>query len=70
MHRSTPLTINIEQVKNCDNRPWRPFRRQYRQTMSIYDVNINHWLDADKYYCHYIQNKQRVRYNYANESVD
>ena len=45
----TPLMITPEQVKNYDDRPWRPFRWPYHQTMSIFKLDINHWLDMDKY---------------------
>ncbi|CCH42464.1 putative secreted protein [Wickerhamomyces ciferrii] len=61
----TPLDITPEQVKTYDDRPWRPFRWPYHQTMSIYKLDINHWLDMDKYYWHYIEEKQRIHHKYG-----
>lgn len=66
----TPLMITPEQVKNYDDRPWRPFRWPYHQTMSIFKLDINHWLDMDKYYWHYIQEKQRIWHTYGRENID
>lgn len=66
----TALNITPEQVKNYDDRPWRPFRWPYHQTMSIFKLDINHWLDMDKYYWHYIQEKERVRLKYGKQNVD
>lgn len=68
--RPTPLMITPEQVKNYDDRPWRPFRWPYHQTMSIFKLDINHWLDMDKYYWHYIQEKQRIWHTYGRENID
>lgn len=65
----TPLMITPEQVKNYDDRPWRPFRWPYHQTMSIFKLDINHWLDMDKYYWHYIEEKQRVWQKYGDENI-
>jgi hypothetical protein len=66
----TPLYITPEQVKNYDDRPWRPFRWPYHQTMSIFKLDINHWLDMDKYYWHYIQEKERIYHQYGKENID
>lgn len=68
--KPTPLMITPEQVKNYDDRPWRPFRWPYHQTMSIYKLDINHWLDMDKYYYHYIQEKQRIWHKYGKDNID
>lgn len=62
--------ITPEQVKNWDDRPWRPFRWPYHQTMSIFKLDINHWLDMDKYYWHYIQEKKRIWKTYGRENID
>lgn len=70
MPRPTPLMITPEQVKNYDDRPWRPFRWPYHQTMSIFKLDVNHWLDMDKYYWHYIQEKQRIWTSYGKENID
>lgn len=66
----TPLMITPDQVQNYDDRPWRPFRWPYHQTMAIYKLDINHWLDMDKYYWHYIEEKQRVWQKYGKENID
>lgn len=66
----TPLMITPEQVENYDDRPWRPFRWPYHQTMSIFKLDINHWLDMDKYYIHYIKEKERIRHKYGKENFD
>ncbi|ODV65928.1 hypothetical protein HYPBUDRAFT_157978 [Hyphopichia burtonii NRRL Y-1933] len=68
--KPTPLMITPEQVKNYDDRPWRPFRWPYHQTMSIFKLDINHWLDMDKYYWHYIQEKERIWLKYGKENID
>ncbi|KAG7813323.1 hypothetical protein KL921_000869 [Ogataea angusta] len=65
----TPLYIKPEEVRNRDDRPWRPFRVPYYQTMSIFKLDINHWLDMDKYYIHYIEEKRRVFHTYGNEHI-
>lgn len=70
MQKVTPLMITPEQVKNYDDRPWRPFRWPYHQTMSIFKLDINHWLDMDKYYWHYIQEKERIWHTYGKENID
>lgn len=66
----TPLMITPEQVKTYDDRPWRPFRWPYHQTMSIFKLDINHWLDMDKYYWHYIQEKEKMWFKYGKENID
>ncbi|CAH6721370.1 hypothetical protein CLIB1444_06S00606 [[Candida] jaroonii] len=66
----TPLMITPDQVQNYDDRPWRPFRWPYHQTMAIYKLDINHWLDMDKYYWHYIEEKQRIWQKYGKENID
>lgn len=66
----TPLMITPDQVKNYDDRPWRPFRWPYHQTMSIFKLDINHWLDMDKYYWHYIEEKRRIWFKYGKENID
>lgn len=68
--KASPLNITPEQVKNYDDRPWRPFRWPYHQTMSIFRLDINHWLDMDKYYWRYIEEKKRIFHTYGNENVD
>ncbi|KAL6453421.1 hypothetical protein SBY92_004989 [Candida maltosa Xu316] len=62
--------ITPEQVENYDDRPWRPFRWPYHQTMSIFKLDINHWLDMDKYYIHYIEEKERIRHKYGKQNYD
>lgn len=66
----TPLFITPEQVKTYDDRPWRPFRWPYHQTMSIFKLDMNHWLDMDKYYWHYIQEKERIYHQYGKDNID
>ncbi|KAK6462105.1 hypothetical protein DFJ63DRAFT_286955 [Scheffersomyces coipomensis] len=70
MPRPTPLMITPDQVSNYDDRPWRPFRWPYHQTMSIFKLDINHWLDMDKYYIHYIEEKKRIWLKYGKENID
>lgn len=70
MPKPTPLFITPEEVKNYDDRPWRPFRWPYHQTMSIFKLDINHWLDMDKYYWHYIQEKERIFTKYGKDNLD
>ncbi|ODV96382.1 hypothetical protein PACTADRAFT_75520 [Pachysolen tannophilus NRRL Y-2460] len=65
----TPLMITPEQVANYDDRPWRPFRWPYHQTMSIFKLDVNHWLDMDKYYVHYIEEKKRIIHRYGDENI-
>lgn len=64
----TPLYITPEEVKTRDDRPWRPFRFPYHQTMSIFKLDINHWLDMDKYYYDYIKEKERVLHTYGSDN--
>ena len=52
--------ITPENISNYDDRPWRPFRWPYHQTMSIFKLDINHWLDMDKWYIRYINEKQKI----------
>ncbi|CAH2354782.1 hypothetical protein CLIB1423_19S00188 [[Candida] railenensis] len=66
----TPLMITPDQVKNYDDRPWRPFRWPYHQTMSIFKLDMNHWLDMDKYYWRYIEEKKRIWMTYGKENID
>ncbi|KAK6456043.1 HRQ family protein 3 [Scheffersomyces xylosifermentans] len=68
--KPTPLMITPEQVQNYDDRPWRPFRWPYHQTMSIFRLDINHWLDMDKYYVHYIEEKKRILNKYGKQNMD
>ncbi|CDK29336.1 unnamed protein product [Kuraishia capsulata CBS 1993] len=65
----TPLYITPEQVSTYDDRPWRPFRWPYHQTMSIFKLDVNHWLDMDKYYVDYIKEKERVYHRYGDENI-
>ncbi|CAK9436127.1 uncharacterized protein LODBEIA_P06850 [Lodderomyces beijingensis] len=66
----TPLMITPEEVAMYDDRPWRPFRWPYHQTMSIFKLDINHWLDMDKYYQHYIDEKKRIRLKFGKQNFD
>ena len=66
----TPLYITPEEVETRDDRPWRPFRWPYHQTMSIFKLNVNHWLDMDKYYYDYIKEKERVIHTYGPDNFD
>lgn len=68
--KPTPLMITPEQVQNYDDRPWRPFRWPYHQTMSIFKLDINHWLDMDKYYWRYIEEKKRIFTTYGKQNID
>ncbi|CAI5757470.1 unnamed protein product [Candida verbasci] len=68
--KPSPLMITPEEVANYDDRPWRPFRWPYHQTMSIFKLDINHWLDMDKYYQHYINEKKRIRMKYGKQNFD
>ncbi|ODV86876.1 hypothetical protein CANARDRAFT_195791 [[Candida] arabinofermentans NRRL YB-2248] len=65
----TPLYITPEQAKTRDDRPWRPFRFPYHQTMSIFKLDVNHWLDMDKYYYQYIKEKERVYHSYGSDNI-
>ncbi|GMM30371.1 hypothetical protein DAMA08_031160 [Martiniozyma asiatica (nom. inval.)] len=66
----TPLYITPENVKTRDDRPWRPFRWPYHQTMSIFKLDVNNWLDMDKYYYEYIKEKERVYHTYGKDNID
>jgi hypothetical protein len=68
--KPTPLNITPDQVSNYDDRPWRIFRWPYHQTMSIFRLDINHWLDMDKYYVHYIEEKKKVFHKYGKNNLD
>lgn len=68
--KPTPLYITPEQVQNYDDRPWRPFRWPYHQTMLIFKLDINHWLDMDKYYWRFLREKQRIFQTYGKENLD
>lgn len=68
--KPTPLMITPEQVKTRDDRPWRPFRWPYHQTMSIFKLDVNNWLDMDKYYYQYIKEKERVIHTYGPDNFD
>ncbi|CUM67352.1 uncharacterized protein PRCAT00005045001 [Priceomyces carsonii] len=70
IQRPIPLMISPEDVKTYDDRPWRPFRWPYHQTMSIFKLDINHWLDMDKHYWHYIQEKERIRLKFGQEDFN
>ncbi|OWB81741.1 hypothetical protein B5S33_g360 [[Candida] boidinii] len=65
----TPLYITPDQVKTYDDRPWRPFRWPYHQTMSVFKLDVNHWLDMDKYYVDYINEKKRIFHRYSDEHI-
>ncbi|KAK9344219.1 hypothetical protein V1522DRAFT_185425 [Lipomyces starkeyi] len=57
----TPLeNLTPEKLKSYDDRPWRPFRWPYHQTMSIFKLDINHWLDMDKWYERYVNEKMDI----------
>ncbi|KAK7204791.1 hypothetical protein BZA70DRAFT_280011 [Myxozyma melibiosi] len=57
----TPLwDLTVEKLKTYDDRPWRPFRWPYHQTMSIFKLDINHWLDMDKWYHRYVTEKMDI----------
>ena len=65
----TPLMITPEEVSNYDDRPWRPFRWPYHQTMAIFKLDINHWLDMDKYYMHYIKKGKELDTSMVNKTL-
>ncbi|KAK9465812.1 hypothetical protein V1512DRAFT_264782 [Lipomyces arxii] len=57
----TPLNnLTLEKLETYDDRPWRPFRWPYHQTMSIFKLDINHWLDMDKWYKRYITERMDI----------
>lgn len=70
IQQPTPLFITPEQVKTYDDRPWRPFRWPYHQTMNILKLDINHWLDMDKFYWRYIEEKKRIIHEFGKDNVD
>lgn len=69
--KPTPLeALTPDKVKEYDDRPWRPFRWPYHQTMSIFRLDINHWLDMDKFYIHYLKQKQDIFDEHGNDHFD
>lgn len=66
----TPLMITPEQLTTYDDRPWRPFRWPYHQTMSIFKLDLNHWLDMDRFYSHYLNLKQKIFSKWGTEYID
>lgn len=67
----TPLhTLTPDKVKTYDDRPWRPFRWPYHQTMSIYKLDLNHWLDMDKWYVRYIEEKAKIMGEHGKSCCD
>lgn len=65
-----PLYLKPDQVASYDDRPWRPFRWPYYQTMSIFKLDMNHWLDMDKYYVRYINEKKRIWNKFGKENIN
>lgn len=65
-----PLHLTPAQVKDYDDRPWRPFRWPYHQTMSIFKLDLNHWLDMDKWYIRYIEEKKRIFKEHGEDCCD
>lgn len=51
--------LTPETLKTFDDRPWRPFRWPYNQTMSLLKLDINHWLDMDKWAWRYYAEAQK-----------
>lgn len=71
IQKVTPLpSLTPEKVKDYDDRPWRPFRWPYHQTMSIFKLDLNHWLDMDKWYIRYIEEKRKIFNVYGKEYCD
>lgn len=71
MQQLTPLpSLTPDKVKEYDDRPWRPFRWPYHQTMSIFKLDLNHWLDMDKWYIRYIEEKKKIFNIYGKEYCD
>lgn len=67
----TPLEkLNPKNVKSYEDRPWRPFRWPYHQTMSIFKLDLNHWLDMDKWYIRYIEEKEKILIDYGKKCYD
>jgi hypothetical protein len=63
------LSLTTEVLPSYHDRPWRPFRWPYHQTMSIFKLDINHWLDMDKYYKRYINEKQLMFQEHVDETI-
>lgn len=67
----TPLlNLTPEKVKEYDDRPWRPFRWPYHQTMSICKLDLNHWLDMDKWYIRYLEEKKKLLNEHGTDCCD
>lgn len=67
----TPLLhLTPETLKTFEDRPWRPFRWPYHQTMSIFKLDINHWLDMDKSFYRYIKSREEVYKEHGKEYCD
>jgi hypothetical protein len=65
----TPLeSLTPETLQFYEDRPWRPFRWPLHQTMSIFKLDINHWLDMDKWYRRYIDERQKVFKEHSRET--
>ncbi|KAK9461371.1 uncharacterized protein V1516DRAFT_675773 [Lipomyces oligophaga] len=59
--RPTPFPeLTLSKLATYDDRPWRAFRWPYHQTMSIFKLDINHWLDMDKWYLRYITERMDI----------
>lgn len=52
------LDLTPETLRQHNDRPWRPFRWPYHQTMSLLKLPPNHWLDMDMWYWRYFEEKQ------------
>ncbi len=65
----SPLNITPDMVETYEDRPWRPFRWPYHQTMSTFKLDVNHWLDMDKWYIHYIKEKARIYHEFGDENI-
>lgn len=63
------VDLTLECLETYHDRPWRPFRWPYYQTMSIFKLNINHWLDMDKYYKRYIHEKQLIFEEHSSKTI-
>lgn len=50
--------LNPETLRTFEDRPWRPFRWPYHQTMSLLKLDINHWLDMDRWAWRYYAEAQ------------